>query len=322
MSVLAGEDADSDDGSEEESSEDDSDEDDSDESEEDSEIEDEEDKFAEMEEFGDGNTQSVTAATIAANKPNEDRFFMDTKQRLFGVFDGHGGRHCSQFTVEHISETFAKFNSGPKDTKADLDDLEDAFFSSSDKSEKQDKGKGKGDGATGVKAALKKTFQALDDEFFSALGEEHNICGTCGLLCVVEDRCVWAANAGDSRAVVVEHRDRGAIHGVPLTEDLNTSCAKECTKVAARSSDAQAVRYNERDLIGKSTGSAMKRVAGSLMVTRALGDGYLKRKELSMHPFEEHVPYITAKPKVTRMDLDKRHSYLVIATDGVWDHLR
>jgi len=172
-----------------------------------------------------------------------------------------------------------------------------------------------------AKIALKKTFEKIDEDFFTELGDEHNVCGSCGLLCLVEDACVWAANSGDSRAIVVQRGERGAVHGVPLTTDLNTSCIPECAKVAARSTDKEAVRYNERDLIGHRRENATMRVAGSLMVTRALGDGYLKRKNLSMPPFQEHVPYITVKPKVTKIELHSSHAFLVIASDGIWDHL-
>ena len=301
----SGEDSDDEEGSDESSDEDD-------ESDDSDGAEGDEDPLAHREEGGDGSSQDVTAATVAANKPNEDRFFVDAGQRLFGVFDGHGGRHCSQFAVENIGQVYAKLNTSPEDTAAGLESLEGAFFSAAESKAAGERAPSK------VKALLKRTFQTIDDEFFKALGDDFNVCGTCGVVCAVEDGCVWAANAGDSRAIVVEDRDRGGIHGVAITTDLNTSCKSECDKVAARSSDTDAVRYNERD---RAAAAATKRVAGSLMVTRALGDGYLKRKELSMPPFEDHVPYITAKPKVSRMDLDKRHTFLVIASDGVWDHL-
>ena len=42
----------------------------------------------------------------------------------------------------------------------------------------------------------------------------------------------------------------------------------------------------------------IRRVAGSLAVTRALGDLYLKKREFSFHPYKEHVPYITVTPEV------------------------
>lgn len=243
--------------------------------------------------------------SVAANKPNEDRFLIDTKQKIFGVFDGHGGRHCSQYVIEHIGEIYSKCNktAGGGDGKAQIDGLEGMFFSSDSAGAKKS---GK------AKAALKSTFKEVDEMFFKELGDEHNVCGSCAVLCVVEDGCVWAANCGDSRAILVQRHERGAVHGVPLTTDLNSSCASEVEKVKKRSTDPDAVRYNERDLMRKSgAGSAAKRVAGSLMVTRALGDGYLKCKDLSMPPFKEHVPYITSTPKVTQ--LTAAHTQLLAA---------
>jgi hypothetical protein len=39
------------------------------------------------------------------------------------------------------------------------------------------------------------------------------------------------------------------------------------------------------------TGGGIKRVAGSLAVTRALGDAYLKTPLLSFLPYKSHAPY-------------------------------
>jgi len=54
-------------------------------------------------------------------------------------------------------------------------------------------------------------------------------------LCICMHVQKRTANSGDSRAIVVQRGERGAVHGVPLTTDLNTSCIPECAKVAARS---------------------------------------------------------------------------------------
>ena len=54
------------------------------------------------------------------------------------------------------------------------------------------------------------------------------------------------------------------------------------------------------------------------MVTRALGDGYLKAAAYSMPPFNRALPYITSKPKVTRVELDAASdAFVVVASDGV-----
>lgn len=65
------------------------------------------------------------------------------------------------------------------------------------------------------------------------------------------------------------------------------------------------------------------RVAGSLAVTRALGDWYLKVKGLSFEAVEEQgVPYITPEPDVTWRVIQPGDSFLIMACDGVWDVLR
>jgi serine/threonine protein phosphatase PrpC len=61
-------------------------------------------------------------------------------------------------------------------------------------------------------------------------------------------------------------------------------------------------------------------VSGSLAVTRALGDAYLKTPLLSFLPYKRHAPYITARPEVTCRPLVKEgDKVLILATDGVWE---
>ncbi len=65
------------------------------------------------------------------------------------------------------------------------------------------------------------------------------------------------------------------------------------------------------------------RVAGSLVVTRALGDAYLKRAALSIPPYAAGVPYITGMPQVCMFELAGalQPLLLVLASDGVWETL-
>lgn len=61
-------------------------------------------------------------------------------------------------------------------------------------------------------------------------------------------------------------------------------------------------------------------MAGSLAVTRALGDAYLKTPRLSFFPYKTHTPYITARPEVNCRPIVKGgDKVLMLATDGVWE---
>ncbi|KAF0705346.1 hypothetical protein AaE_014555 [Aphanomyces astaci] len=62
------------------------------------------------------------------------------------------------------------------------------------------------------------------------------------------------------------------------------------------------------------------------MVTRALGDWYLKADEFSSMPYKPKVPYITAvnrfgwvEPDVVVHTLTKQDKFVILASDGLWE---
>ena len=71
--------------------------------------------------------------------------------------------------------------------------------------------------------------------------------------------------------------------------------------------------------IAKAANGGILRVGGSLSVTRALGDAYLKHKPLSFPPYQKHVPFLTAVPTVSNRVLDSFDQFLVLGSDGVWE---
>jgi serine/threonine protein phosphatase PrpC len=104
---------------------------------------------------------------------------------------------------------------------------------------------------------------------------------------------------------------------IDLTTDHSTYNPAEVAAVLRRCNNAAGA-------ISSGIGGGIKRVAGSLAVTRALGDAYLKTPLLSFHPFMRHVPYITARPEVNSRILPcnegpKTNHILILATDGVWE---
>eukprot|EP00586_Coscinodiscus_wailesii_P008478 CAMPEP_0172521150 /NCGR_PEP_ID=MMETSP1066-20121228/292411_1 /TAXON_ID=671091 /ORGANISM="Coscinodiscus wailesii, Strain CCMP2513" /LENGTH=705 /DNA_ID=CAMNT_0013304011 /DNA_START=96 /DNA_END=2210 /DNA_ORIENTATION=- len=118
------------------------------------------------------------------------------------------------------------------------------------------------------------------------------------------------------------------LKSIDLTTDHNPYNSSEASLVVQRSNNAPRA-------ISPASNGGIKRVAGSLAVTRALGDAYLKTPQLSFSPYQQHVPYITAQPEigcrlikssvtqttdgssVNKTRLDDR--VLVLACDGVWE---
>jgi Protein phosphatase 2C len=100
---------------------------------------------------------------------------------------------------------------------------------------------------------------------------------------------------------------------IDLTTDHSAYNPAEVTAVLRRCNNAPRA-------ISAGMGGGIKRVAGSLAVTRALGDAYLKTPLLSFFPYKRHAPYITARPEVNcRPVVKEGDKVLILATDGVWE---
>ena len=100
---------------------------------------------------------------------------------------------------------------------------------------------------------------------------------------------------------------------IDLTTDHSAYNPAEVTAVLRRCNNAPKA-------ISSASSGGIKRVAGSLAVTRALGDAYLKTPRLSFFPYKRHAPYITARPEVNCRILTKgADRILTLASDGVWE---
>ena len=106
------------------------------------------------------------------------------------------------------------------------------------------------------------------------------------------------------------------VRPIDLTTDHSAYNPAEVAAVLRRCNNAPKA-------ISAGFGGGIRRVAGSLAVTRALGDAYLKTPLLSFFPYKSHAPYITARPEVNcrllPRDDPKTNKVLVLATDGVWE---
>lgn len=178
----------------------------------------------------------------------------DASKCFYGVFDGHGGSRAADFCVRRL---VALLEGHPEFT-------------------------------TNPHKALVNAFVGTDNEFLEQARRHKWDDGTtaCGAL-FFGDR-IMVANAGDSRAIVVQR------HG----------------KVVPLSLDHKPNRSDEKERIKKCGGSVFLvgvwRVEGILAVSRAIGDRVLKR-------------YVTAEPDIADWHLTASDRFLVIGSDGLWD---
>ena len=127
---------------------------------------------------------------------------MSQARRLFGVFDGHGGKDVASFATERIGMEFEKQYS--EKTGRSADGVANLFFEAGSPGQKQKKaGKsavGKGSGGDAAGAALKRAFIAVDKQFLDQHGRRLPTTGSCGLVCYIEHSVLWSAIVGDSRS--------------------------------------------------------------------------------------------------------------------------
>eukprot|EP00512_Aurantiochytrium_limacinum_P008899 CAMPEP_0171552810 /NCGR_PEP_ID=MMETSP0960-20121227/8575_1 /TAXON_ID=87120 /ORGANISM="Aurantiochytrium limacinum, Strain ATCCMYA-1381" /LENGTH=381 /DNA_ID=CAMNT_0012102395 /DNA_START=298 /DNA_END=1443 /DNA_ORIENTATION=+ len=174
---------------------------------------------------------------------------------LYGVFDGHGGDAAAQFCAEYLG---AMLSEAPTDV------------------------------AVRPQQALSHAFKAIDAKFLEYAHVRKMDDGTTALVALAHGNTFVVANAGDSRAVLVQRNG----HVLPLSKDHKPD------------------RNDERDRIAKLGGSVVHwgvwRVEGILAVSRAIGDRLLKE-------------YVIPDPEFKEWECGPEDMYLVLATDGLWD---
>jgi pyruvate dehydrogenase phosphatase len=229
---------------------------------------------------------SVSSVQIDAYTPIEDKLYVNEKDKLFAVFDGHGGDICSRYISDKL----------PKQLLSSLRNRNPQ--SESD-----------------YASVLKSTFMKADEQFLN----EHKLlvktcpAGSCGVTVLVRNDTLYISNLGDSR-VLLGSKSPKATHKL-LTNDHNTKNEKERQLVMQRTSDPMPIRGHV------STKVEGERVGGILMVTRAFGDGIFKRKDMSVQPLIQHLPYITSEPEITTHKITSSDKYVVIASDGLYELL-
>jgi serine/threonine protein phosphatase PrpC len=143
-----------------------------------------------------------------------------------------------------------------------------------------------GDDKTKMTEAFQNSIKILDEKF-----TEYNEEGSTAVivyLCIEESKKVlYSVNVGDSRAVVVR----------------NSSAER-------LSYDHKCSDLNEKTRVKKEGGIIINgRLAGSLAITRSLGDYSLKN----------NVCKLISEPYIKRYEITEDDLWIVVASDGIWD---
>ena len=133
-----------------------------------------------------------------------------------------------------------------------------------------------------VEIAFKNAFKKVDEElkFFDS-----EYIGTTATLILIKDNKIYCANVGDTKAYIIYDKTYKQI-----------------------SNDHKCTNEDERKRITEIGGKIIKnRVMGQLILTRTLGDLYVKQFG------------VINTPDINVYDINETINYIIIASDGVWD---
>ncbi|KAL4234038.1 [Pyruvate dehydrogenase [acetyl-transferring]]-phosphatase 1 [Mactra antiquata] len=284
-----------------------------------------------------------------------------TSQYLFGMFDGHAGCACAQVVSERLFsyiavmlspvEKLEKIKLGEIDPCNDLTyrfTHKDNYYSS-DMVELYRKSlqrlasellNAPNDDCT-VDDILKAAFMRLDHDILADAIPDigHSsvnletislaLSGTCATLAYIDESDLYVANTGDCKAIIGQQLEEDSWAAIPLSKEHIAENSDEVERLNNQ-------HPNERNQILRNG-----RLLGDLAPLRAFGDARYKWPARVMkhvlnisNPnvisiYGENLipsnykspPYLTAEPEVMHHALSPRDKFLILATDGLAEHL-
>ena len=268
-------------------------------------------------------------STYEANDPSEDRSTVVIGDDFLfaGVWDGHGGWQCSEYTQNVVFENFVH---AYEDSQGGGVDLPRAFH---------------------------KTFQKTNRDYYhfarSQNVKEAFFAGTCAVAVFIDliQQKLWCANLGDSRAVMGVFRQGGKhpddkLQTIPLSVDHTASnLIERQTLHALHPNDKEVVLdvtqlYEDDEDDDSFEEPPDWRVKKLAAFTRSIGDLHLKEKntsalfnsymDSSYHILprpgtinkqgQKVLPYISTDPEIKEFPI-KEAGFVIVACDGVWDEM-
>ncbi|KAJ4911549.1 putative protein phosphatase 2C 67 [Raphanus sativus] len=241
-------------------------------------------------------------AMIQANSVMEDQCQIESGPLTFnnlavqgtfvGVYDGHGGPEASRFIADNLFPNLKKYASEGREVSAEV---------------------------------IRNAFAETEEDFLKAVKKQWRknphmaSVGSCCLAGVICNGVVYIANAGDSRAVL-GRSERGGVRAVQLSVEHNAN-------VESARQELWSMHPNDPNILVMK--HRMWRVKGIIQVTKSIGDAYLKTAEFNREPLlpkyrvAEHFtkPILSADPSVTVTRLKAEDKFMILASDGLWEHL-
>ncbi|XP_076887527.1 protein phosphatase 2C and cyclic nucleotide-binding/kinase domain-containing protein-like isoform X1 [Bidens hawaiensis] len=232
----------------------------------------------------------------ALDKANQDSFCIHTpfgtnpNDHFFGVFDGHGefGAQCSQFVKQKLCENLlrnSRFHVDPVD-------------------------------------ACHAAFMSTNAQLHADMDIDDSMSGTTAITVLVRGKTLYAANSGDSRAVIAERRGAEVV-AVDLSIDQTPFRDDELERVklcgarvltldqieGLKNLDVQCWGTEEGDDGDPPRLWVPNGMYPGTAFTRSIGDSIAETIG------------VVANPEIVALDLTPDHLFFVVASDGVFEFL-
>ncbi|KAL1807451.1 hypothetical protein ACET3Z_024441 [Daucus carota] len=236
-------------------------------------------------------------AVIQANMVLEDQSQIESGPfgTFVGVYDGHGGPEAARYVCDHLFRHF-QAKSADDNGVVTPDTIRRAFLET------------------------EKGFTARVEEMWPARPNFATV-GACCLVGVIYRQTLFVANLGDSRVVLGKKiGNTGVMAAIQLSAEHNANIEETRRELKElHPGDPQIVVLKH----------GVWRVKGIIQVSKSIGDVYMKHAQFNREPINGkfrlpepmNMPIMSATPSILSHPLQAGDSFLIFASDGLWEHL-
>lgn len=235
-------------------------------------------------------------AIIQANQVLEDQSQIESGPfgTFVGVYDGHGGPDVARYVCDNLFKHFQDLKGGEGSVTPET--IKRAFLETEN-------------GFTDVVSELWSTRPSIAT------------CGTCCLVGVVYHQTLFVANLGDSRVVLGRKSENGGgVNAIQLSTEHNAN-------IESIRRELRDMHPHDEEIVVMKHG--VWRVKGIIQVSRSIGDVYMKHARYNKEPIAAKfrlpepmvMPIMSATPTILSHTIEPSDSFLIFASDGLWEHL-
>jgi len=214
------------------------------------------------------------------------------KLSFVGVYDGHAGKDCAVMVSRRIAKVLVRTEE----------------FKAKD-----------------YENALKKCYQDMEDEWFAdarkkAVDDKINKSGCCAVSALIVDNTVYVANAGDSRAIMIQ-KDGIKPGAIDLSIDQKPDREEEKNRIVSVGGEVIQKTHTRKKFLcipeKTFTLGPPRIMPGGIAVARSIGTAKAKLKEMGANPGA-----VICTPEISKYVITDQDLCLLLGSDGIWDNYR